>query len=185
MTRRQMMTAAVGTSFVGLAALVGLAGYYGLPREDDDDDDDEGGGQEALTQALRYSKVGLQQGLAASEEVGQPISGKFELQNRKVQLLVYTSKEGKLSEALVDLATGKVANVEPLTRTDDLANAQSQSAAMASAKTSLKEAVDKASAEAAGFRAVGVIPNLKDGHPVASVLLLKGERSQIVNVTLD
>ncbi len=40
-------------------------------------------------------------------------------------------------------------------------------------------------AEAAGFRAVGVIPNLKDGHPVASVLLLKGERSQIVNVTLD
>ena len=183
MTRRQMVTtAAVGT--VGLAALVGLAGYYGLPREDDDDDD-EGGGQEALTRALRYSKVSLQQGLTASEEVGQPISGKFEIGNRKFQLSVYTSKEGKFSEALVDLATGKVANVEPLTRTDDVANAQSQSAVMASAKTSLKEAVDKASAEAAGFRAVGVIPNLKDGHPVASVLLLRGEQSQIVSVTLD
>jgi len=185
MTRRQMlMTAIVGGGFLGLAALTGLASHYAVFK-DDDDDDDEGGGQEALNRALRYTKINLQEGLAASEEVGQPISGKFEVDNRKFQLSVYTSKEGKFSETLVDLATGKVANVEPLTRIEDLSNAQSQSAAMASAKTSLKEAVDKASAEAAGFRAVGVIPNLRDGHPVASVLLLKGERSQIVNVTLD
>src|SRR5437867_1106004 len=138
MTRRQMViVAATGSSVVGLAALAGLARYYGVPREDDDDDDDdEGGGQEALTRALRYSKVSLQEGLAASEEVGQPIAGKFEVGNRKFQLSVYTSKEGQFSEALVDLATGTIANVEPLTRSDDLANAQSQSAAMARAKTS-------------------------------------------------
>src|SRR5262249_8650039 len=50
----------------------------------------------------------------------EPISGKFGIGNRKFQLFVYTSKEGKLSEALVDLSTGKVVNVEPLTKTDDL-----------------------------------------------------------------
>ena len=184
MTRRQMMTAAVlGSAFVGLAALVGIAGHYAI--FEDDDDDDEEGGQEALIRRLRYTKVSLQQGLSASEEAGQPISAKFEVENRKFQLSVYTSKDGKFSEVLVDPATGKVANVEPLTKADDLANAQSQSAAMANAKTSLNEAVDKAIGEAAGFRAVRVIPNLKDGHPVASVLLLKGERFQIVNVALD
>jgi len=183
MTRRQIiMTAAVGT--VGLAALVGLAGYYGRPREDDDDDD-EGGGQEALSRALLSTNVNLQQGLAASEEVGQPIAGKFELQHRKFQLFVYTSNDGKFSEVLVDPATGKVARVEALTRADELATAQSQSAAMVSAKTSLKAAVDKASAQAVGFQPVGIIPNLKDGRPVATVLLLKGEQSRLVNVALD
>jgi hypothetical protein len=66
-----------------------------------------------------------------------------------------------------------------------VAVAQSQSAAMAKAKTSLKEAIDKATGEAAGFRAVGVVPNLKDGRAVASVLLLKGDEFKIVNQALD
>ncbi len=56
---------------------------------------------------------------------------------------------------------------------------------MAKAKTSLKEAIDKATGEAAGFRAVGVVPNLKDGRAVASVLLLKGDEFKIVNQALD
>src|SRR2546427_12635649 len=102
MTRRQMMTAAaIGLSFVGLAALVGVAGHYAVLREDDDDDDDEGG-QQAVARVLRYTKVSLQQGLTASEEVGQPVSGKFEGENRKFQLSVYNSKDGQFSEWLVD-----------------------------------------------------------------------------------
>jgi hypothetical protein len=49
----------------------------------------------------------------------------------------------------------------------------------------LREAVEKAIGEAAGFRAVAVVPNLKDGRAVASVLLFKGDESKIVNETLD
>jgi hypothetical protein len=185
MTRRQMTTAAVlGATFLGGVVLVGIADHFSVLRDDDDDDDEEGG-IAAVRQVLRYTRVSLQQGLTAGEEIGQPISGKFEVENRKFQLSVYTSKDNKFFEVLVDLMSGKVATVEPLTKRDDLANAKSQGAVMAGAKTSLKEAVDRASSEAAGFRAVGVIPNLKEGHPVASVLLFKGDQSQIVNVTLD
>lgn len=56
----------------------------------------------------------------------------------------------------------------------DLAAAKSQSAAMAKAKTTLKAAVDKAEQGLAGSRAVSVTPELKGGHAVAMVSLLKG-----------
>jgi hypothetical protein len=72
-----------------------------------------------------------------------------------------------------------------ITAGDDLAAAQSQSAAMARAKTSLKDVVEKTLADAAGFRAVSVVPNLKDGRAVASVLIVKGEDFKIVNQPVE
>src|SRR5262249_16214198 len=160
MTRRQIM---IGAAVVGAAALIGLAGYFAVLDEDDDDDD---GGRAAVVRGMRFAKVNLQQGLAVSEQAGQPISGKFEIDRAKFQLSVYTSKDGKFAEVLVDYSSGNVANVEPITKDEDLAAAQSQQAAMIKAKTSSKEAVEKATGEAAGFRALGVIPNLRDGRAV-------------------
>ena len=184
MTRRKLLGAsAASLSVVGAVVLVGLAGHFAVLRDDDDDDDDEG--QEALSKVIRFTKVNLQQGLTAGEQEGQPIAGKFEVDKRKFQLSVYTAKDGKFSEVLVDPADGNVAKVEPITKADDLATAQSQSAAMTSAKISLKDAVDKALGEAAGAHVVGVIPNLKEGHPVASVVFLKGEQFTIVQQPLD
>jgi hypothetical protein len=86
---------------------------------------------------------------------------------------------------LVDYSTGNIAKVQPITEGDDLAAAQSQSAAMAKAKVSLKEAVERAMGGATGFRAVSVIPNLKGDRAVAPVLLFKNEEAKIVNQTLD
>jgi hypothetical protein len=57
---------------------------------------------------LDTSKINLQQGLAASEQQGQPISAKFEVDDGKLLLSVYTAKDGKFSEVLVDSTTGKV-----------------------------------------------------------------------------
>jgi hypothetical protein len=183
MTRRKLMTgAAVGLAVVGFGALVGLAGHFGVLRDDDDDDDDKG---EALSKVLRFSKSSLQQGLTTGEQEGQPIAGKFEIDRRKFQLSVYTVKDGKFFEVLVDPATGNVAKVESIIKAGDLAAAQSQNAAMANAKLSLKDAVDKATGEATDVRAVGVIPNLKEGRPVASVVLLKGKEFVIVQQRLD
>jgi hypothetical protein len=176
-----MVSAAIVLAVVlGVGGIVGFAGYNGVLRDDDDDEN-----QNASIKQLNAVKVSLQQGLTASEQEGQPISGKFEVDEGKFQLSVYTVKDGKFSEVLVDHATGKVAKVEPITKGDDLAAANSQSAAMAKAKTSLKDAIDKATGEIAGSRAVGAVPSLKDGHPVATVSLLMGEQIETVDEQLD
>src|SRR5262249_20292723 len=117
MNRRKLITAAsVVVGGVGLVGLMGLADYFGVIGDDDDDDDD---GQ-ALTRALRGTKVSLQDGLTVGEQEGRPIAAKFEIDRGSLQLSVYTANEGKFSEVLVDAATGKVLNVEPITRPEQL-----------------------------------------------------------------
>src|SRR3989442_775164 len=119
MTRRKLIfTAAISSAVVGVAALAGLAGYYGVLRDDDDDDDDEDEGQGALIRALRFAKVSLQEGLTASQQEGQPISGKFEVDKGKFQLSVYAMKDEKFFEVLVDYGTGKILRAEPITEGD-------------------------------------------------------------------
>jgi hypothetical protein len=60
-----------------------------------------------------------------------------------------------------------------------------QSAAMSKAKKTLKAAVDKAIGQGAGFRAISATPELKDGHAVASVELLKGQEFKTVQQSLE
>ena len=136
----------------------------------------------ALIKAVSSAKVTLQKGLTASQREGRPISAKFEMENGKLQLSVYTEKNGKFFEVIVDHMKGSIAKTEPITEGDDLADAKSQSAAMSNAKTSLKAAVDKT----AGLNlAVGVTPDIKDGHPVASVSVAKRGKLQTVTQRLD
>ena len=183
MTRRKLMLVAVlGLGVVGLSAL-GLAVLGEGPNIWAEDDEDEN--QEALVKAFGRAKVSLQQGLTASEQEGQPISGKFEVEEGQFQVSVYTAKDGKFSEVLVDYTTGKVAKVEPITKPGDLAAAKSQSDAMAKAKIPLREAVEKAASEAPDFHPVSVRPDLRDGRPVASVVLLKGEEFKKIEKPLE
>ena len=136
----------------------------------------------ALIKAMSGAKVTLQQGLTASEHEGRPISGKFEMEDGKLQLSIYTEKNGKFFEVIVDHMTGSIAKTEPITEGDDLADAKSQSTAMKNAKTSLKQAVDKT----VGLNlAVGVTPQVQDGHPVASISLAKGGKLQTATQRLD
>ena len=180
MTRRKILLMTAGATVLGLAALVGFADHNAIFADDDDDE-----GQERLIKLLDASKINLQQGLAAGEQQGQPISAKFEVDEGKLQLSVYTVKEGKFSEVLVDHTNGKVIKAEPITEGDDLAAANSQSAAMTDAKITLKEAVDKAVTPSANLRLVSVTPSLRNGHPVASIVLLDGEQFKTVQQPLD
>ena len=182
MTRRKII---IGAAVLGVAGLAGLAAHFGILRADEDDDDDDESGREVVARGLRFAKVSLQQGLSASEREGQPISGKFEVDRSKFQLSVYTSRDGQFSEVLVDYSTGEIVNVAPITAGEDLAVAQAQRAAMTRAETSLRDAVNKTLADAGDFRAIGVMPNLKDGRAVASVLIVKGEDFKIINQPLD
>ena len=178
MTRRKMMLMTAGATVLGLAALVGFADQNAIFAADDDD-------KKALIKLLGTSKINLQQGLAASEQQGQPISAKFEIDEGKLQLSVYTAKDGKFSEVLVDYTNGKVMKAVPITEGDDLAAANSQSAATAKAKISLKEAVDKAMTSSANVRVVSAVPSLRNGRPVVSIVLLDGERFKTVQQPLD
>jgi len=180
MTRRKMLLMTAGATVLGLAALVGFFDHNAIFANDDDDD-----GQKALIKLLDTAKINLQQGLAAGEQQGQPISAKFEVDEGKLQLSVYTVKEGKFSEVLVDYTNGKVIKAEPITEGDDLAAASSQSVAMTDAKTTLKEAVDKAVTPSANLRVVSATPSLRNGHPVASIVLLDGEQFKTVQQPLD
>ena len=73
-------------------------------------------GNGEIAEALESVKVSLDDGLQASEAQGTPISGKFEMDDGKLQLSVYTMKDGKFFEVIVDHKTDKVAKAEPIHR---------------------------------------------------------------------
>jgi len=128
----------------------------------------------AVVKFMPRAKVSLQEGLKAAESEGQPISGKFEVNDGHLQLSVYTAKDGKFSEVLVDQNTGKVAKSETITEGNDLADAQRQMEAYSKSKTSLKTAVSQAELAYPGYQAVSVTPRLSNGRPVAVVSLVQG-----------
>ncbi|OLB08255.1 MAG: hypothetical protein DMD98_14445 [Candidatus Rokuibacteriota bacterium] len=138
-----------------------------------------------LAKALKAAKVSLQSGLQASAREGKPISAKYEVDQDHLQLSVYTMKGDMFSEVIVDHTTGKVAKVDPLTSAEDLAAAKAQAEAMAKAKRSLAAAAAEALKANKGYRAVSVVPALKEGHPVAEVTLVKGAEWKTESETLD
>src|SRR5215831_604244 len=160
-------------------AFVWLVGSTVLAQKYDDKEHAE------LAKALKGVTVSLEKGLSASESQGKPISGKFEVEDGKLQLSVYTMKGDKFSELIVDHKTGKVAKTEAITGGGDLTAAKAQSEAMAKAKVSLRSATEKAVKANNGYRAVSVTPSLKDGHPVAEVTLVKDTEFKTALEKLD
>ena len=138
----------------------------------------------ALATALKEAKVSLASGLKAAEQEGRPISGKFELEDGKLQLSVYTMKGDKFSEVIVDHKTGKVAKTEPITGGDDLTAASRQAQAMGKTKSSLRDAIAKAEKANPGYHAVSVLPEVENGKAQADVTLLKGTTPKSVDEPL-
>jgi len=138
-----------------------------------------------LAKAVSAAKVSLGAGLSASEKEGTPISAKFELEGGKLQLSVYTEKNGKFSEVVVDHQSGKITKTEPITEGEDLSAAKAQGAAIGKAKSTLVEAVRKATADSGGYAAVSAVAKAAEGHPVAEVMLVKGQDWKTVTVKLD
>jgi uncharacterized membrane protein YkoI len=164
-----------------IAVALTVAWMFSMPTAWASDDKDHA----ELAKALKDAKIPLQRGLAASAKEGKPISAKYEVEDGKLQLSVYTMKGDKFSEVIVDHKTGKVAKTEAITSGEDLAAAKAQSEAMAKAKRSLDAAASAAAKENKGFRVVSVMPALKDGHPVADVTLVKGEEWKTVAEKLE
>jgi uncharacterized membrane protein YkoI len=137
-----------------------------------------------LATAMKEAKVSLASGLQASEKEGRPISGKFEVEDGKLQLSVYTMKGDKFFEVVVDHRSGKIMKTEPISSGDDLAEAKKQAEAMAKAKRSLREVVASAEKANPGFKAVGIEAELRNGTAQADVALLKGAESMHIEEKL-
>jgi hypothetical protein len=165
----------------GLALVsVWLLGEPLVPAQDTHDK-----GNAELAKALMGAKVSLEEGLSASAREGTPISGKFELEEGKLQLSVYTMKGDTFSEVIVDHTTGKVAKVEAITSGKDFTAATAQRAVMTKAKKSLQTVVDTAVKAHPGMHAVSVFPALKGEHAVADITLVKDGAFTTVAESLD
>jgi hypothetical protein len=145
----------------------------------------EEGNPAALAAAMKDATATLQGGLTASEPQGTPISAKFEIEDGKLQLSVYTMKGDGFMEVVADPKTGAIAKAEKITDADDLKEAASQKAAMAKAKVSLLVATETAVKASAGARAVSIVPELKNGQATAEVTLLAGNTFKKVTEKLD
>src|ERR1700739_604134 len=71
----------------------------------------EGGDEAALAAAMKNASATLQGGLKASEAQGTPISAKFEIEDGKLQLSIYTMKG---NEVVADPNTGAIAKAEKI-----------------------------------------------------------------------
>ena len=139
-----------------------------------------------LATAVSGAKVPLEQGLMVSKKNGKPVSAKFEIENGKPQLSVYIVKDGsKYSEVIVDHASGEIAKAEPITG-DDLTEAKKQSDGLFRATREIREAVKEAKHDNPGYLAVSVWPEMKDGHSMANVMLVKDNdwKTAVVDLTV-
>ena len=139
----------------------------------------------ALAAALKNASATLQGGIKASEAQGTPISAKFELEDGKLQLSVYTMKGDSFTEVVADPNTGAIKEAETIKEADDLKEATAQKAAMAKAKVPLLTAAETAVNANAGFQAVSIYPQLQNGNPMAEVTLLQGTTFKKVMQKLD
>ena len=81
--------------------------------------------------------------------------------------------------------SGSVKSSEKITDADDLKAATSQKAAMDKTTLSLATVTGQAAQEAAGSRAISIFPELRDGHPVALITLLRDDKFTKVLKKLD
>jgi hypothetical protein len=140
-----------------------------------------------LAPVVTAAKVTLEQGLLTSKQNGKPISAKFEIENGKPQLSIYTVKDGsKYFEVIVDHTSGEITKTDPITGGDDLTNAKKQNDGMFRATRELREAVKEAKRDNPGYSAVSVSSEMKDNHSVATVLLVKDNdwKSAVIDLTV-
>jgi len=145
----------------------------------------EGGDEAALAAAMKNATATLEGGLRNSEAQGTPISAKFEIEDGKLQLSIYTMKGNDFMEVVADPKTGAIAKAEKITDAGDLKEAAEQKAAMAKAKVPLLTATETAVKANAGSRAVSIVPELKNGQATAEVTLLQGTAFKKVTEKLD
>ena len=153
-----------------------------------------GGGDAETTQRLGGAKHTLVEGIKQAElKDGTAISAKFEFEDGKLWLSVYTARAGRAADAehntLIELKGEPTAgawkpNVEVFEDKEHLTRSAGQLTLMQLSKKTLPELIAEAAAQQKGT-AYSAIPMLKDGKPVVVVkFALPSGETTAVNVPL-
>ena len=161
------------------AATIMSALVFGVPSLAEDEN------SPALAAAMKNVLTTLAEGLQASQQAGKPISAKFEVEDGKLQLSIYTMKPGDFTEVIIAPDNDSVRSTEKITDADDLKAATAQKAAMDKTTSSLAVVTGQTAQEAAGSRAISIFPELRDGRPVAVITLLRDDKFTKVLKKLD
>ncbi len=179
MTSQVFRSAYVVVSVLGFTSLM-------MPQAQAIGPDQAKAEQVALAAAQKDSKITLADGINASGgREGTPISAKFEMDGEHLQFSAYTMRGGDFTEVVVDPGSGAIKSAEKITDPDDLANAASQKAAMEKASVSLLVAVQKAAKGNTGAQLISIMPELRAGQPIATIVLLRGNDLSTIAEKLD
>jgi hypothetical protein len=137
-----------------------------------------------LARAPQNASVRLDEGVSASARHGTPISAKYEINDGRLELSVYTMAADEFWEVIVDHTTGMVRGVGPINR-KELNTARSQKEAITKAPFSLEAAIAVAVRAGAGYRAVSAVPSLKDGRLVVTIMLVDGNDWRTAILSLE
>jgi uncharacterized membrane protein YkoI len=170
---------------LALSASITLSGGAALSAAEGDD--------QALVTRLKQSKHSLAEGITQAEkENGAAISAKFEIEDGKLLLSVYTAKSGLSADAehnaLIEL-NGEATNaawqpaVEVFEDKKHLTRSAMQLTLVQMSKLSLAEAVKKAEATQPGT-VYSAIPSMKNGNPVFDVKVATADGKSVA-VTVD
>lgn len=141
--------------------------------------------QAALITALTTSKITLEDGIKTSQQNGTPISAKFEIEDDHLQFSAYTMKGDEFNEVVVEPSSGAIKSAEKITNPEDLAAAKTQKSALAKSTTPLLVAAQNAARENAEGRLISIVPEIKNGKPVATIVLLSANSLMPISGKLD
>jgi hypothetical protein len=166
------------TKILRSAFLVVVLGYSSAATAEDIAD------SAALAAALDHVKGTLENGLKASERIGKPISAKFALEDGTLQLSLWIAREDGFAEFTLFPSIRSVTKNFDFRDADKLKVATAQKLAMDKATVSLLSATENAVKANHGLRAVSAYPVLKEGDPLAVVILLDANAFKIVTEKL-
>ncbi len=151
--------------------LTALVGFTGARAEDPHD-------MQPLVESLSKSKLTLLEGIRAAKAHGAVISAKFEMEDGKLSLSVYTAEKGlsvpaeqNVLEELSGSPEGKWdPKVEVFKDVEHVSRSAEQLAIVAMGRTSLADLVARVQ-KAQGGTVLSVKPMIKNHKPVAEVLV--------------
>jgi len=155
------------STVTGLAALAGSLVMD--PRMATASDPDDKPDPVALWAALEDTRTTLEAGLIAGEQRGIPVSASFNIEDGDLALIVYVAVGQRYTQLFIDPGTAALVQTASVAASDDLADATVRKAALDKGARSLVAVVREALRENIGARAVDVMPELQNGHPVAGL----------------
>ena len=139
----------------------------------------------ALAAALKDTAATLQGGLKASEREGTPISAKFEIEDGKLQLSVYTMKDDGFTRSRSRSQDRRDQGGRKDHGCRRPQGGDGAKSCYGEGEGALARATENAVKSNTGSRAVSIYPQLENGHPVAEVTLLQGTTMKKVTEKLD